>query len=296
MIERNYQLAGFDGTRLHTYSWEVDNPEMFIVVAHGLGGHSGYYRASLAPFANAHNISVYAPDLRGHGQSEGVRGDTEDFHYLLQDLGSAIAFARARHPEIPFVLLGESMGTPIAINYVSQATGIYRPDLLVLAACVVAPKVKPRPIELVRTPFYAVAGRKKIAIPINGREEEGSRDPDHIEAMKTDPLFNKKVSVRFLLQMTNIMNRAIQAYSYLTMPVLILQGGRDAAARLRPTRAFFEKIPASGKEMHVFPEAFHTILNDPVSDKARAILFEWLEKRRTELVKTGQNKVAGKNR
>lgn len=278
MVEQAYQLESFDGTRLHTYSWEVEKPEMFMVVVHGLGGHCGYYRESIAPYANANNISVYAPDLRGHGKSEGMRGDIEDFNYLLQDLATAIAFARQRHPNLPFVLLGESMGTPIAISYVTQSTGLYRPDLLVLAACVVAPTVKPRRDELIRTPFYAAVNRKKIAIPINGREEEGSRDPAHVEAMKTDPLFNQRVSVRFLLQMTGLMNRAAKAYKYLTMPTLILQGGKDIAVRMRPTRAFFDNIPAEGKEMHIFPDAFHTILNDPDSEKARAILFEWLKK------------------
>jgi alpha-beta hydrolase superfamily lysophospholipase len=278
MKELHHELRSFDGTKLFMYEWRpAAPPEMFMVVAHGLGGHSEYYRASIAPYATERNIVVYAPDMRGHGKSDGVRGDIEDFTLLLQDLGAGIAFARERHPDLPFVLLGESMGTPISINYVSRSLGIYRPDYLILAACVVAPKVKPRLDELVRTPFYAVADRKKIAIPIEGREEEGSRDPQHIEAMKTDPLFNKKVSTRFLFQMTGIMNRAAQSAHHLTMPTIILQGGKDISARLGPTKKFFERIPAQAKAMHIFPDSFHTVLNDPDSPQVRATLFDWLE-------------------
>jgi alpha-beta hydrolase superfamily lysophospholipase len=276
MLEQTISITSFDGTRLHLHAWEVTEPRLFVVVAHGLGGHAGYYRESLAPYLNREGYAVYAPDLRGHGHSDGIRGDIDDFGALPKDLGAAVAWARARNPHIPFVLLAESMGTSIAINYAADAQGALKPDALALVACVIAPTVKPRLDEIFRTPFYAVTNRRKIAIPITGREEQGVRDPAFVQILKTDPLFNKRISVRFLLQMTATMRRAATLHNALTMPVLLMQGGKDITVRFKPTFAFFDKIAAQDKEKHVFPQAFHAILNDPDSPQVRAKLIEWL--------------------
>ena len=278
MIEKFFELASADSTRLHLHSWQALQPDKVMVMVHGLGGHAGYYRNSVAPYLTEKNVTIYAPDLRGHGLSTGVRGDIENFQHLQQDVQAAVAFAREHHPGLPLVLLGESMGTPIAITYAAQASGHSRPDALILAACVVAPTVKPRLDEILRTSYYFIANRKKISIPITGREEQGIRDLEFVRVLKTDPMFNRKVSVRFLLQMSGHMNQAARLHDRLTMPVLLMQGGKDITVRHRATRAFFERIAAADKEMHVFPEAFHAILNDPDSPRVRAIMLNWLER------------------
>jgi alpha-beta hydrolase superfamily lysophospholipase len=278
MIEKFFELASADSTRLHLHSWQAPQPDKVMVIVHGLGGHAGYYRQSVAPYLTEKNVTIYAPDLRGHGLSTGIRGDIENFQHLQQDVQAAVSFAREQHPDLPLVLLGESMGTPLAITYAAHATGPSRPDALILAACVVAPTVKPRLDEIFRTGYYFVANRKKIIIPITGREEQGIRDLEFVQVLKTDPMFNRKVSVRFLLQMSGHMSQAARLHNRLTMPVLLMQGGKDITVRHRATRAFFERIAATDKEMHVFPEAYHAILNDPDSPQVRAIMLNWLER------------------
>lgn len=291
MLEEKLNLKSFDGTNLHLHRWSPSaEPELVMVIAHGLGGHAAYYQDSLAPYLTEKAVVVYAPDLRGHGKSEGVRGDIEHFDELIQDLGAAVVHAREAHPDLPLVLLAESMGTSIAINYAAHAQGRYRPDGLVLAAIVIAPTIKPRLDEVLRTPFYTLTNRKKIAIPITGREEEGIRDPAFVQVLKTDPIFNKKISVRFLMEMTRNMNRAAKMYRFLTMPVLVLQGGKDITVRFGPTKAFFDKIAAVDKSHHIFADAYHAILNDPDAPQVRAVIFEWLERLKTNNTRrqTGQ--------
>lgn len=276
MFERTLDLHSYDETRLHVHSWQAEQADKILVVVHGMGGHGGYYRNSLAPFATLEGAVVYAPDLRGHGRSEGLRGDIDDFKHFQHDVDATIAYARSQHPGLPLFLLGESMGTPIAITY--AATSQHRPDGLILVACVVAPTIKPRIDEIFRTTFYFTFNQRKIALPITGREEQGVRDLAFVQELKTDALFNRRVSVRFLTQMTRTMNRAAQMHDKLTMPVLLLQGGKDITIRHRPTRAFFERLAATDKEMHIFPNAFHAILNDPDSPQVRAKIFDWLQR------------------
>jgi alpha-beta hydrolase superfamily lysophospholipase len=71
--------------QLNVHHWLVENSAHTILCVQGLGGHGGYYQW-LAQAMNSQNISVVAFDLRGHGHSEGVKGDIGSFHEYTEDL------------------------------------------------------------------------------------------------------------------------------------------------------------------------------------------------------------------
>ncbi len=85
----------------------------------GLGGHGGYYEELAYQLASEGTI-VVAPDLRGHGHSEGVRGDLDDFDSFLMDIDSAVTWVSTTWPDTPIFVLGESMGVSIAIQYIAS--------------------------------------------------------------------------------------------------------------------------------------------------------------------------------
>ena len=275
-----------DALRLNLHVWrrhgadviEVASPapQMVVVIAHGLGGHAGYYHDSLAPYLAAAGAAVYAPDLRGHGLSDGLRGDIANFDHFQRDIAAAVRHARTAHPDLPLFLLGESMGTPLVITYCATGAPDAQPDGLILAACVVAPTVTPHPDEVARTLWYATTNRRRPALPITGREEQGVRDPLFVQVLKSDPMFNKKVSVRFLSGMALAMRRAGKMGGRLRLPTLVMQGGKDITIRWRATHAFYRSIAAADTEIHIFPDAYHAILNDPDSPRVRAVLLAWL--------------------
>lgn len=282
MIRKDFDIHSSDGIRLYLHTWQSPQPNKVMVIVHGMGGHANYYNDSLADYMHDKNMSIYAPDLRGHGKSEGKRGDIDDFNMFLEDVKVAVKFARDQHPTLPLVLLGESMGTPIAVNYAATAQGSLRPDALALLACVVAPTIKPRVDEILRTAFYLAVNRKKPAIPITGREEEGIRDREFIKILKSDPLFNRFVSVRFLLDFAKFTSRAFNSAEQLSMPTIVMLGGKDITVRPRSTKKFFDRISNKDKEWYVFPDIFHSILNDPEGDLVRAQLAQWLDHITTE--------------
>ncbi len=281
VIAESSKLTSADGLTLHFHTWRGPTPpNKVLMVVHGMGGHGAYYAAAIAPYLVPQGTAVYAVDLRGHGLSDGVRGDITDFDLFQLDLEVAMREVRRLHPDLPLFMLGESMGTSIAINYVIDAPAETRPDFLALIACVVAPLVKPRPDEILRTVYYFVKDRQRVALPTTGREEQGIRDLEFIKVLKSDPLFNRKVSVRFLTKLTGHMRRAHNSPLKLTLPVFIAQGGRDITVNRRRTRAFMDKIAASDKEIHIFPAAFHALLNDPDAPQVRERLVAWMERQR----------------
>src|SRR5438034_10040570 len=75
-------LTSNDGISTFVRAWIPGNPQRVLVCVQGLGGHGGYYRELACQVALRGTI-VVAPDLRGHGRSEGVRGDIARFDRYL---------------------------------------------------------------------------------------------------------------------------------------------------------------------------------------------------------------------
>ena len=76
-----------DGTSLFVRDWPVNQASVQhgIIVLHGLGEHCGRY-IHIARFFQTLGFRVRTFDQRGHGQSDGRRGDVPDGASNLEDL------------------------------------------------------------------------------------------------------------------------------------------------------------------------------------------------------------------
>src|SRR5205085_5254293 len=118
---------------------------------------------------------VVALDLRGHGHSEGRRGDIDRFDRYLEDVDAAITCGQSFWPDKPLILLGESMGAAIAIQYIAH----YRSAMiagLVLISPVLRASIRPTMREVTRYLRSLLLAPSSPSIPISGREELGCRD------------------------------------------------------------------------------------------------------------------------
>lgn len=122
MVTETFTLATPDGP-LHVYRWAPEGPPVGVVVlAHGMGEHAGRY-ARLAESVTGAGWVVVAPDHRGHGRTApdvdalGVLG-SGGWAGLVDDLAAVVDAAAEAHPGLPVVLLGHSMGSFAAQQYV----------------------------------------------------------------------------------------------------------------------------------------------------------------------------------
>ena len=115
-------LSASDGTTLFLRRWDAPGASpVTVLLFHGITGHSGAYGPDLAePLARA-GVNVFGMDLRGHGLSDGVRGDSPGPDRLVRDLSETIALVKARSKML--VVLGHSLGALSAILSVK-----HRPD------------------------------------------------------------------------------------------------------------------------------------------------------------------------
>jgi non-heme chloroperoxidase len=97
------------------------DPALVVIAIHGSSAQS----ASIHPLGKAlsgEGIPVYAPDIRGHGDT-GTRGDIDYAGQLDDDLADFVAAVRSRHPSAQLVLLGFSSGGGYALHAAASPLG-----------------------------------------------------------------------------------------------------------------------------------------------------------------------------
>jgi acylglycerol lipase len=109
-----------DGIKLAYYPMRAKKPIAALIFIHGGGAWSGAgYQYLAKGLSERHNVSVYLSDIRGHGNSEGPRGDAPSSTQVLSDLKSLIDAVRKENQELPLYLGGHSSGAGLVLNYLS---------------------------------------------------------------------------------------------------------------------------------------------------------------------------------
>lgn len=271
-------LFSKDGMSIFVHAWVPDQPQRLLVCVQGLGGHGGYYRELACQVALKGTI-VVAPDLRGHGRSEGVRGDIDRFDRYIMDVDVAIAWTSAKWPDAPIFVLGESMGASIAVQYIAR--GLYRTYQLPLSGLVfVSPvfgsAIHPTFREVIHFMRSLLIAPTHPSIAVTGREELGCRDPAFNALLRADPLFVRLVSARFLTMLTLWLRHSKRKAHQINLPLLVLLGGQDYVARSSSTTALFRNVSAREQRIVTFPQAYHCLLRDTDTPDVVEVLNSWL--------------------
>ncbi|MFG2648925.1 alpha/beta fold hydrolase [Streptomyces sp. NPDC048436] len=130
-----------DGVPVATYTWLPDGgrPRAFVQIAHGAGEHALRYDR-FARHLTSHGYGVIASDHRGHGataqatggygvtdtssgsdETPGTPGSSGDsWRAIVDDLKAIGDQVRTLYPGTPVFLLGHSMGSHLARDYVQE--------------------------------------------------------------------------------------------------------------------------------------------------------------------------------
>jgi alpha-beta hydrolase superfamily lysophospholipase len=118
-----FQFTSGDGLSIACAKWgDHHEPRGVIQIAHGLGEHIGRY-AELADFLVEDEFVVYGNDHRGHGLTAKLSGSFGDFgpggfDQLVDDMVALRVIAKNEHPDKPYILLGHSLGSFAAQQFV----------------------------------------------------------------------------------------------------------------------------------------------------------------------------------
>jgi len=113
-------IKASDGISLAFRAYRTRDVKAVLIFYHGAGAHSGLlYNHIGVGLGENFQIEVYMPDIRGHGSSEGERGDAPTTALVLDDITTLINHVRSLHPTKPIFLGGHSAGAGLVLNYSS---------------------------------------------------------------------------------------------------------------------------------------------------------------------------------
>ena len=109
-------MTSFDGRRLPMTVWPstTGEPWAVVVALHGMNDYAEAFTLA-GPYWAEHGVTTYAYDQRGFGRGQG-RGVWGGEGLMDEDLRTACALARRRHPKAIVGVAGESMGGAVAIT------------------------------------------------------------------------------------------------------------------------------------------------------------------------------------
>ena len=267
-------FQGVAGLKIFTRSWRpAGKPRGVVVIVHGFNSHSGHYQWVAEQFV-ASGLAVYALDQRGRGQSDGERFFVEKFSNYVDDLAAFVKQAKTREPGLPVYLLGHSAGGVVACIYTLE----HQAQLAGLICESFAHEVP--------APDFALAVLKGLshvaphAHVLKLKNEDFSRDPKVVEAMNHDPLIANEVQpTQTVAEMVRADERLKKEFHFITLPVLILHGSADKAAKPSGSKRFFEMAGSSDKTLKIYDGHAHDLLNDVGKEIVMGDIKAWIAAR-----------------
>lgn len=270
-----HPLVADDGTPLRYRSWEAPSSRAAVLLVHGLGEHSGRYD-ELAGHLGREGVSVFAPDLRGHGLSGGSRGHVAAFDEYLTDLDLVFAEVARRLPAAPMFLLGHSLGGLIALRYGQQ-----RPDAPIRGLILSSPVLRqssPPPRWLHR--LLGLLSATFSDMPLGNRidPEHLTQDAAAVAAYREDPLVHDIITPRLYREMTRAMTSAIAETDLLRVSeVLVLVSGADRVVDPAATLELASELSRRVKvEVRGYSGFYHECFNEIERPRPLADLTRWL--------------------
>ncbi len=257
-------FVSFDGARLGLSVWEAasDAPEVVFVGVHGMNDYAGAFRWS-APWWAERGVTTYAYDQRGFGRSphNGVWPEEE---LMREDLRTAVAVARARHPQARIVVIGVSMGGAVTMTAMASdqtldadAVVLSGPGLRGWGALPMLYRASLW-VSAHTRPSWVVTPPKRVARSIVAT--------DNNEVLQThweDPHFQKTNRIDSVFGVVTVMENAHKAAASLPSdtPTLLLYGGRDQIVPQRGLKRTARRLPAHVRTAY-YPDAYHMLLRD----------------------------------
>ena len=98
--------------RIHACRWSSGKePKAILQIVHGIAEHVGRYD-HFARYMTEHGFLVVAEDHMGHGSSGNLPGYFHGgWHTAVEDTRRLLLDTRRSYPNIPYILLGHSMGS-----------------------------------------------------------------------------------------------------------------------------------------------------------------------------------------
>ena len=189
----------------------------------------------------------------------------------MNDVAACVALAKAQNPGLPLFLLGHSAGGVVACLYTLE----HGAELAGLVCESFAHQLP--------APDFALAVLKGLAhvVPhahvLKLKNEDFSRDAAVVAAMNADPLIAGETQpTQTVAEMVRADERLKDAFGQIQLPVLILHGTGDKAAKPSGSQLFYDRAGSPDKTLKLYDGHYHDLLNDVGKETVMTDIQSWL--------------------
>lgn len=252
--------------------WRNNPGKIVLLLVHGLGGHSQRW-GFLADFFLSNNISSYALELKGFGQTDTPKGHIDSFDTYFKDIKSLHAVIRGENPGSKVFIIGESLGALISFIITVKSPGLF------FGIICISPAFKSRmPFSLWDYlnvfSFQYFFPLKSMRLPFSSGI--CTRDTEYIKQMDSDERECRIASVRLLFNIIMAQIEAVFIKSKLKTPLLFLIAGEDKLVDDKASVSFFNRLTLKDKKMIQYPKMYHALSIDLEREKVFQDILGWL--------------------
>ena len=307
MVRHEFTFPSADQkTAIHAVEWLPEGqPRAVLQISHGVAEYILRYEP-LAAFLTERGFAVVGHDHLGHGTSVapgGARlyfGPKGSWNWVVEDLHTRRTLAAAQFPDLPYFLLGHSMGSFLTRTYlirwpgtvdgaVLSGTGQEKAPLVAFGRLLAGGLAALKGPDYVSPLIYELslgAYNKKFQ-PARTRADWLSRDRDMVDANLNDPLcaFQPTVSMfrdmmeglQFIASKKNLSKMDVDT------PIYFLSGDQDPVGSMgrgvRKVEAMFRSAGCRDVTVKLYAGGRHEMFNELNRQEVMEDLLVWLEQR-----------------
>jgi alpha-beta hydrolase superfamily lysophospholipase/thiol-disulfide isomerase/thioredoxin len=246
------------GTDVPIEAWKngTVSPWAVLICIHGFSLHANSFAQFGTRMASL-GVPTYAIDVRGFGSWQNTKEcDRVDFDAALADIKAVVQSVRQAHPNLPIILLGESMGGALAL----QAAAENQDSVDGLICSVPSPGAAGQRNSTMKAAVGMVyAPHKPINVGNNLVHRATSQEDVQLD-WENDPLSKMDLTPVELVRFQRMMKQThAKAEKITEIPVLFLQGFNDRLIKPKGTLSLFEKVKSQDKNMLMVGTAEHLI-------------------------------------
>lgn len=301
-----FTFPSSDGLHLVSAVWwrPQGTPRGVVQLVHGISEYMGRYD-SFARFLAGQGFAVVGHDHLGHGKTArdaseyGWFGDKDGWKYVLEDTHALFLRASEAYPDLPYFLMGHSMGSFVVRGYLifwpGTVTGAIlsgtgqEPPLTVAAGRLLSALLTrvsgPRAHSKLLNALSMGAYNKQFK-PNRTGADWISRDTAVVDTYCADPLcrflptvsmfHDMMVGLQLLAKRENLRRMATDT------PVLFFSGDRDPVGAsgkgVKKVAGWFRKAGVKDITLKLYPEGRHEMLNELNREQVYQDILDWLEK------------------
>lgn len=304
MEKMQFSLSSHNGEDTIACFLEIpDQPKGILQICHGMCEYFERYREFI-DFMKLAGFAVCGHDHAGHGQSArdeehfGYFGKKDGHKTLALDTHSVSVYVKDQLPELPLFLLGHSMGSFVARDYISQygneldgviIMGTAGPNPALGAGLSLAKMLRRTKGELHRSRILhdlAFGGYNKRIKHPRSTYEWLSRDLKTVAKYADDPYCTFIFTTRGFEDMFTLLGRVNEEGWAATvptdLPILLVAGEADPVGDYgKGVTTVYNRLEMAGVKdlvIRLYPEMRHEILNELGREAVYTDLLLWLEK------------------